>query len=568
MIVADYIALFLKNRGVNKVFAIQGGGSARLIDGIGRLDGIEYICNQHEQASAMSADGYARATGHLACAISTSGPGATNLLTGCCGAYFDSIPILFITGQVSSFRLKKNLHVRCMHTQETDVVDIFKPVTKYATALKNPFDIRYELEKCAYIAESGRPGPVLLDIPDDYQRVEIEVDKLKGFCVEEETKNINEILLEERFEIFKSLVSSSKKPVVIAGWGCHVSHSESQFFDFVEKCGMPVVCTWGGNDLLPNNSVYKIGAIGMNGDLAANYAVKEADLLIVLGARLDHHSIVVGLKDFGRNAKKIYIDIDAEEIQKFNELGCNLDLTFNIDICNFLDFVNKSEFVFEKKHQGWIEELFNVKNKNIGGVTVDRPKDSKVNPCFFYTTLSELLEDKALIFADTGSSLVWAEQYFKFKKGQRMHSSFNNTPMGYSLPAAVGGALATGGRVYSINGDGGIQMNLQELATVARHNLDLKIILFDNAGYGMVQRTQDTYLNGRYEGTDVPSGLAFPDFEKLFEVYGFSVVVIESDTECHKKLMNALEINGPGCIIVKVSLNEGYETFKEDYFLS
>ncbi len=247
MTVAKYLAEFLRDHDITKVFAIQGGGSARLIDAIGSTEGIEYICNQHEQASAMSADGYARATGGIGCALSTSGPGATNLLTGVCGAFFDSIPTLFITGQVSSFRSKGDIKVRCMHTQETDVVDIFKPVTKYAAALKDPYEIRYELEKCLYIATEGRPGPVVIDIPDDYQREELKNVTLKSFYNSQEyKKSIEKKELQSDYKKLFDLIEEAESPVVIAGWGIHCSKAENEFMEVIEELNLPVVFTWGG----------------------------------------------------------------------------------------------------------------------------------------------------------------------------------------------------------------------------------------------------------------------------------------------------------------------------------
>lgn len=562
MTVAEYMACFLRDNGITKVFAIQGGGSARLIDAIGYTEGIDYVCNQHEQASAMSADGYARASGKIGCALSTSGPGATNLLTGCCGAYFDSIPILFITGQVSSFRKKGDLNVRCMHTQETDVVDIFRPVTKYAVALNDPYKIRYELEKCLYIAMQGRPGPVLIDIPDDYQRAEIEIEELEGYSTDVDENQYTDFEIEDYLlQTINNMILEARRPIIIAGWGVHAACAEREFVDFIESINIPVVCTWAAKDIMPEDNDYKVGTLGMNGSASGNYAIREADLIIVIGARLDQHTIIVSLEDFAPNAKKIYVDIDNAEIMKFKDRGCDLDVIIHADIRDFLNVIGKYELHKSVGTEGWIQKLKDIQKEHVNSIPLLSAKDSIVNPYRFFEAMSEFVEEDAIIFADTGSSLVWTEQYFKVKRGQRIHSSLNNTPMGYALPAAIGAAVATKGRVYSINGDGGLQMNIQELATVIRHNMDIKIILFDNAGYGMVQRTQDTYMCSRYEGTDVASGLAFPDFKKVFDAYGFNTVVVDDDDKCGDKLKAAFDMRGPGCIIVKVSINENYETF-------
>ncbi len=313
---------------------------------------------------------------------------------------------------------------------------------------------------------------------------------------------------------------------------------------------------------MPENHYLKVGVLGMNGSEAGNMAVRKADLLIIIGARMDQHTIIVPLQEFGLNAKKVYVDIDPEEIRKFKDKGSRLDLVIQEDIKKFLQrFFRDTPTVEKNKFASWIKILMDCKKRTYDRLEKFHSEDSIVSPYRFFHTLSNCMEEDAMIFIDTGSSLVWAEQSFQIKKGWRIHSSLNNTPMGYALPAAIGAAIATGGRVYSVNGDGGLQMNLQELATVIRHNLDIKIILFDNSGYGMIKRTQDTYMESRYEGTDLSSGLAFPDFEKLFEVYGFKVTVIDDDINCKSKLENALSKEGPCSIIVKVSLNENYETF-------
>lgn len=378
MTVAEYLAVFLRDNGITKVFAIQGGGSARLIDAIGFTDGIEYVCNQHEQASAMAADGYARATGEIGCALSTSGPGATNMLTGCCGAYFDSIPVLFITGQVSSFRLKGQTNVRCMHTQETEVVDIFRSVTKYATALKDPYDIRYELEKCLFLATDGRPGPVLIDIPDDFQRTKIDISKLRGFNKPNRNQSLNS-LRDDALQV-SALISEATKPVIIAGGGIHNAHAEREFVGFVETTNIPTVTTWAGNDILTDDCPLKVGTLGMNGSRVGNYAVKNADLLIVLGARLDQHTVIVSPLDFAKQARIVYVDIDCSEIAKFETKGRQLDIAVNADLRDFFHVMEDDVKLTACSISNWIDEL--QREKKNGSIALKQTK-SIVNPKVF-----------------------------------------------------------------------------------------------------------------------------------------------------------------------------------------
>lgn len=564
MIVAEFIARFLRENGIDKVFAIQGSGSARIIDELGKADGIEYICNQHEQASAMSAEGYARAKDSVGCAVATCGPGATNLITGICGSYFDSIPMIYLTGQVAAAKIKGDIKVRCMHTQEAEVENLVRPITKYCATLKKPEDIRYQLEKCLYITKEGRPGPVLLDIPNDFLRVEVDDVQMESFDPAVEYDLSKKDYKNEVIRFF-DLLSEAKKPIVLGGYGIHSSKAEDEFRRFLIKTRIPAVFTWGGNDLLDYDDDLRIGTIGMNGSFAGNYALKEADLVILFGARMDHHSSVIGLGGFSKS-KKICIDIDPEEIRKFEAQNCKLELSVNSDIKEFLQLLLVNHL--DINISDWHKLLLSFKEKDYEYLENYYAKDAIVKPCHFIHELSKCLKENDIIFADTGSSLVWTEQALCIKNGQRLFSSLNNTPMGYSLPASIGAALATNGRVYSINGDGGLQMNLQELATVIRHNLDLKVILFDNSGYGMVQRTQDSYMGSRYEGTDVDSGLAFPDFADLFKVYGFDVTVIDDNNNITEKLEKSFNKKGPGCVIVKVALSEGYLTFDNSNILN
>lgn len=553
MKLSDFVALFLKQAGIRYVFAIQGGASAHLIDSIAKCDGIDYVCNQHEQASAMAADGYARVSNGLGCAIATSGPGATNLLTGCCGAYYDSIPVLYITGQVASFRLKGNRRIRQLGFQETDTVAIFSPVTKYAALLQRPEDIKFELQKAVSIALEGRKGPVLIDIPDDFQRAMIDVDMLEEYllpCKREEQKkyDVSTIL---------QLLRDSKRPLLIAGWGIHSAQAENEFAQVMDALHIPVVTTWGANDLLDSGSIYRAGTIGINGSRYGNFAVQTADLIFVLGSRLDTHVAGTPLSKFAPLARKIIVDIDGAELEKYKTLDFTTDILVKSDLKSFikklLHEIKKTEDYFPKNISIWKKTVARWKEKY--PIYRAQPNcDSALDPYFFIGQLSKSVSTDITMFCDTGCSLVWMCQAFAFKNGQRLFSDFNNTSMGYALPAAIGAAFASSHRIVCITGDGGLQMNIQELATVIRHHLNITLVLFDNAGYGMIQRTQDMWFQSRYEGSDVEHGLAFPDFSIIVKDYGFSVVVVASNDEIEEKLSDVFSKTGPVCCVVKVPL--------------
>ena len=554
MKVSDYVAHFLKDAGITHVFAIQGGASAHLIDSLAKCDGIQYICNQHEQASAMAADGFARVSNGLGCAIATSGPGATNLLTGCCCAYYDSVPVLFITGQVASFRLKGEMQVRQIGFQETETVKIFSPVTKYAVLINKPEDIRYELEKAVHIALDGRKGPVLVDIPDDFQRSEVDVENLRPYvpkpnALTEDTTNIFRLMLEAI-----RAIGQAERPLIIAGWGIHLASAESTFQKFLERVQIPVVATWGGNDLLAETMACRVGTLGINGARYGNFAVQTADLLIVLGSRLDTHVAGTPLKNFAPNAKKIVVDIDQGELDKYARLDFSVNLQIRMDLNAFFDrFLMAWGEAKPRDLTKWRENLGQWKKKY--PVYADGYDEKKeLDPYFFVKTLSYVAPADSIFFCDTGCSLVWMSQTFEFQEGQRLFSAFNNTPMGYALPAAIGASFKTGKRIFCVTGDGGLQMNIQELATVVRHKLNITVFLFENDGYGMIQRTQDMWFDSIYEGSDVESGLAFPDFEKIFMTYGFKTFVVDKNEAIRQTLNKILRLQGPVCVVIKVPL--------------
>ncbi len=479
MKLSDYVASFLAELGIKHVFVIIGGASAHLIDSIAKTPGIEYICPQHEQAGAMAADAYARVTGKLGVAIATSGPGATNMLTGVCCSFYDSIPTLYITGQVSTFRSKGNAGIRQLGFQETDVTAIFKPITKYAVKINNPQDIRYELEKAVHIAYSGRPGPVLMDIPDNLQRIEVQPKLLKSYVPKDDKNNSH--ALDSQVVKCIDLLRQAKRPVVILGWGVHLSGAEKEALKFVEKSKLPVAPTWGLRYLLPAIHPQLIGAFGTHGTRYGNFAVQNSDLILSIGARLDTRQAGSPHWTFARGAKKIVVDIDPTELKKFKKLEMGVDLEINWDAKDFLEVLNRKIIgvklpqisAWQKKIADW-KEKFPVFRKEYF-------KDSDVNPYVFIKMFSDEVLTNNIIFADTGCSLAWLLQAFEFKKGQKLFSAFNNTPMGYALPASIGASFAINKKsIICVTGDGGLQMNIQELITVVKHNLPIKIFLFNN----------------------------------------------------------------------------------------
>jgi acetolactate synthase I/II/III large subunit len=554
MKLSDYVADFLAKQGIRHVFAITGGASLHLIDSLARHPKITYICPQHEQAGAMAADAYARVTGHLGAAMATSGPGATNMITGVCCAYFDSVPVIYITGQVATFRLKKHTGVRQYGFQETDTVEMYRPITKYAVLIEDPQQIRYELEKAVHIALSGRPGPVLVDIPDDLQRGQVDPEALKAFHPTPEAKD--QVRLDRQVEACLDLLERAERPVIILGWGVRLAKAASEAIQFVNKLRFPLVPTWGVIDLLPSDHPLLVGSFGLHGTRYGNFTVQNADLVLSIGARLDTHEAGSPLSSFARGAKRLIVDIDPNELHKFKKFGLDADLLIQADAKDFLvSILSGLGRIRIPDVSVWWKRIAEWK-MNYSICPPSYYQETDVNPYVFQKRLSKRSPEDEIFIVDTGCAIAWMMQAFEFKAAQKVFSAFNNTPMGYALPASIGASIALEHRqVTCIVGDGALQMNIQELATVIRHALPIKIFLINNHGYSMVQQTQETWLGSRYEATTVKGGLAFPDFVKVADAYGYPTVVIRSNKDLDEKIEEVYARPGP--VFCNVEIDPG-----------
>jgi len=544
MKLSDYVASFLAKQGIRHVFAISGGASVHLIHSVADTPGISYVCPQHEQAGAMAADAYSRVTGNFGAAISTSGPGATNMVTGACCAYYDSIPVIYITGQVTTFRLKRDSGVRQLGFQETSTVEVYKPITKYAVRIDDPERIRFELEKAAYLAKSGRPGPVLIDIPDDVQRAEIDADDLESFVPEQETANPGQ--LHEQVGRCIQLFSEATRPVLILGWGVRLAKAEEEARRLIAALGFPVALTWAMRDLLPSDHPLVVGAFGTHGTRYGNFTVQNADLIFTVGARLDTRARGSPITTFAREAKRIVVDVDPSELNKFKMLGMDVDVLIHSDARDFLQAINRRiDGVLPQDISDWKKRIEEWKAK-FPICPPEYYKQEEVNPYVFVKALSDESAEGDVIVVDTGCALAWMMQAFEFKPNQRLFHDFNNTAMGYALPASIGACFALDGQpITCVTGDGALQMNIQELATVVRHQLPIKIFLINNHGYSMIRQTQDQWLDSRYLASSVEGGLAFPDFVKVADAYGYKTVTIASNRELHARIREVLDSDGP-----------------------
>jgi len=532
---SDYVIDHLARLGVTHVFGMSGGAAVHLLDSVSHHPDIEYVCSQHEQSAAISADGYARTTGLLGVAITTSGPGATNLLTGVCCSYYDSVATLMLTGQVATHRLKGNRAVRQVGFQETDVISIFSSVTKYAYQITDANEIRYHLEKAVHLANEGRPGPVLLAIPDDLQRADIDPDQLRGFVPPDRPATIVDGEIEELMKRLRR----SERPVLIVGGGLSTPRIDKELNGLVERLGIPVLVTWAGSDLLPSSHPLRVGSFGVYGPRLGNYVVQNADLLLVLGSRLSQNLTGGVLSAFARNAYIVMVDTCAGEMDKFDGRGIEIDLRIRANLTEFVPQLTAA-VADEETYciEPWMVQIECWRQELPDDRPVSVPADvGYVDAYAVIDSLSDVVPENEIVFVDTGGNLTWTCNGFRVKQGQRLISAWNNTPMGYSLPAAIGAATANPSRMITcIIGDGGLMLCLSELVTVKQRDLPIRILLFNNHGHGIQKQTLETWLEGNYVGVDTASGLAFPDFPRLAMALDLDVVTINSTGDIREQL--------------------------------
>ena len=554
MNLSDYILKFLLKKKVKRVFLITGGAISFIVDAFSRNKKIKYICVGHEQAAAMMADAYSRSGEGFGATMVTSGPGAQNLITGIACSWFDSVPTIHISGQVNTYELSTNnkttKKVRQVGFQETDIVSIVKPITKFAYQLKSPSEIKYILEKAYYYANEGRPGPVLIDIPMNFQREIINSNKLKSFLLPNKKLNNNKIV-NQVYEI-KKLLMFSKRPIIILGGGIRMSGAIKELYKFLEKIDVPIVTTWSGIDTIDYYQKNYIGCIGVYGSRAANFAVQNSDLVINFGSRLDTRITGGKPETFARSAKIVSIDIDKHELNK--KRGLNVHLKVNADLKKFFLIFNSKlknfKFIADNEWKKYCQKW----KLNYPIVQKFHSKQNKyVNPYYFMDLLSRKLNNKDIIITDDGGHLTWTIQAFKVKKGQRLFSAFGNSPMGYAFPASIGSSIANvNKRIICIDGDGSIQINIQELQTMVVNKLPIKLFVINNNGYGIIKQFQELYLEKRFEASISTKGVTNPNFKKISKAYGINYTEIRNNKDIENKLEKILKTKTPEFINVVI----------------
>ena len=544
---------YLIHKNVKHVFVLNGGAIAFLIDAFNNRNDINYICVNHEQSAAIMADAYSRSGPGFAATMVTSGPGATNLITGICCSWFDSISNIHICGQVNELDLKdRNLSTakcRQIGFQETDIVSMTKNITKKSLQLKSVKNFISDLNSLYNISQSDRKGPVLIDIPMNLQKLSINNTLSKFLYKKKILKKYNLKLKSIINTIFKS-----KKPVLILGAGIRLSNSESELFIFLKKFNIPIVTTWGGFDIISHDYKNYFGNIGVYGQRAANIIVQSSDLIIALGTRLDTRVTGGNTKIFAPKAKKIIIDIDKNELNK--NRYCNKLIKINSDLKYFLKEFNKCKINFFH-YNTWVNNCLNM-HLYISNNIQRKYKSIKSDPYNFFSALNKSVDNNSIYVLDTGAHLTWGMQQIKIKKNQRLFSAFGNSPMGYAIPASIGAALANKNKqIICITGDGSLHVNIQELHLIYKFNLNIKIFILNNDGYGIIKQFQSLYLDGHSEAST--KGYSNPDILALGKSYKIKTFNIKNNAQINKVIKSTISYNGPAFVNINIDKNQTIE---------
>jgi len=550
--VSDYVVDFLVQKGIDNVFMVAGGGIMHLIDSVGRNQKISYIANHHEQASAIVAESYSRLTNNIGVCLVTTGPGGTNAVTGVAGAWVDSIPMLVISGQVKRELIADYKVVRQVGPQEIDIVGMVKGITKYAKTVMDPMNIKYELERAFYEAKSGRQGPVWLNIPLDVQGSIVDESKLVGFVPPRTKVNKD---LDKKIDEVIDLLQRSERPVLIAGNGIRLANAVDDFLVLVKNLHIPVLTTINGLDLIEENNEMFFGRFGPMGQRRSNFILQNADLILSVGASLNVASTGFDFENFGRKSKKVLINIDESEI-KYRKF--NIDNLVVADAKVFLEKLSKKMEIkkFKSKNR-WLQVCRIWKEKYPVVLEEFYKNNLSVNSYVFFDKLSNLLDTGDVVTTGVGLDVVSFIQSFKVKKSQRAFVNKNFGSMGWDLPAVIGTCVANGfKKVFSVCGDGSVQLNIQELGTIAFYKMPIKIFIFNNGGYKSIRDTQNNLFDGNLVGADFNTGVSNPNFKKISQAYGIEYLLIKNNTEIESKIKETLLNDGPVLCEVMIDFNQ------------
>ena len=549
MIVSDYIFDFLIKKGVDTAFVVTGGQAMWLNDAMARRPQIKPIFAHHEQTCGMSADAYSRITNKLSVAVVTAGPGSINVVNGLVGGWCDSAPMMVISGQsaLNCVKYQEESGIRQYGIQGIFIKPFVEKATKYFVTVDDPSKIQYYMEKAYHLATTGRPGPVWIDVPLDVQRMEVPEKLLYSYNPEEDDKFIS--INERKNNISKviEILKKSKRPLIVAGQGVASAKAQNLLLKFIDKYQIPIITTRLGIDLINSDNPLYVGRPGNYGERSANISVQNADLLLVVGSRLSTASIGHDSKQFGKNAKKIVVDIDEKEL---NKPIFNIDLKINDDARLFLQELLNNEFTMQE-HSSWIKHCQKLKEK-YPVVTEEYKKADEINSYYFTDRLCHYADKDTMIVVDTGSCFHVACQSWKIKLGQRFLTTGGLSSMGWWV-AGIGACIANNRKnTVVITGDGSLQMNIQDFACIKQNNLPVKVFIYDNEGYLLIRQTQKNFMEGRLFGESKETGVWCPDSMKIAQAYGIKGVEIKSKDEIDEKIQEVLSYDGPVICSVKM----------------
>lgn len=548
--VSDFIFRHLVGKhGIRHCFLVTGGGAMHLNDSIGHTPGLKYICNHHEQASAIAAEGYYRACGRLCVTNVTTGPGGTNAITGVLGQYLDSIPGLYISGQIKTSTFKNTypyLPLRQLGDQEADIVAMVSPITKYARTVTDPLDIKYELDKAIAIALDGRPGPVWLDIPLDVQGAMVDETKLREFDPSELVDPVKHTLVDSQIRELIGKIKGAESPVIYVGNGVRLAKREKEFISLAERLGIPVVTAISGSDIIWHDHPLCYGKPGICGDRIGNIMVQNSDLLIILGTRLSIRQVSYAYDLLAPKACKVMVDIDLAEMQKPT---LDIDLPIHCNLSEFIDKMTEA-VVREPGMPGfgkWREWGRDIESRLPSLSDDNPPMEGYASSYEFADRLFNQLKSDDVCVTGNGTAYTCTYQAMKVKEGVRVFANQGCAAMGYDLPAAIGACVANDkGRTVLVTGDGSLQMNIQELQTIVTNRLPVKIFVLENEGYLAIKTTQNSFFKGHFTGSDPKSGVECPDLEKIAAAYGIPYTsVAENGAPLDEAIRKTLGSEGP-----------------------
>jgi acetolactate synthase I/II/III large subunit len=554
MRLADYVMSFVALQGVKHVFLLTGGGAMHLNDALARCSDLNFVCNHHEQASAIAAENYSKATNNLGVALVTTGPGGTNAITGVVGAWLDSTPMLVISGQVKrADRMYRPdgtpLGVRQRGSQEVDIVSLVKPITKYAVTIEDPQSIRYHLEKAAYLARHGRPGPVWIDIPIDVQAAPIDPDSMRAFDPAELSKSEQDdsaVDLAAKIRDVIARLNRAERPFIFAGNGVRVSGAAASFEKLVRLLNIPVGLTWMAMDLLDDDDPLFVGRPGTVASRGANFALQNSDFVLVIGTRLDPPLMGWDPRQFARGAYKTVVDIDPAELRK---LEGAIDNPICADARTFIDQMLReagSALDKNKDRSAWLRRCLDWKAR----YPLVLPEHRSAGLVSLYH-LAEVIGQEAgpndrVVSGSSGSAIEVFLLAYRARKGRRVFHTAGLGAMGYGIPASIGVCLGSGKRkTICVDGDGGLQLNIQELATIAHLQLPIKLFVLNNQGYASIRASQTNYFGGPNIGCSPETGVSIPDYRKVARAYGLKTAIIEDQSDLRTAVRKVLRSRGP-----------------------